>query len=596
MTTSRTMKRSFLLALAGAICFASDAPAQDILEAARRHGTTPPRWMLERLERDPNAFEFQRAWKSELERVRATRANLTARGIQASRMAPQQAAAYGAAVTGTFRVPVIPILYANTSIVPYPASSLQNRLYGTTGSTLTTYYDEVSRGLFNLTGTVYDWVRVSRNDSYYEGTSNGLKPDSARLGELLVEVLDKIDATVDFSIYDRNGDGFVDFVAFVHPETGGECADNSGNIWSHRWVLEAWTGAPYQTNDGVLISDYVIQPAYNCASTQMIDIGVFAHEYGHALGLPDLYATNGANGGIGAWGLMGAGNWNRPASPAHMEAWSKAELGWIPVVTIGKDTTGLRIDPAETTGAAYRIDIPNARGEYFLLENRQRLGSDEHLLGTGLLVWHVDSVKIAQTRHVNTVQNDTGRKGLDLEEADGLAGLDDPRSFGGPGDPFPGIAGKTRFDDWTNPASRANLRNGTDETGIALSNIALSGLVVTLDVTFGAPAEVVAIWGDVDQDGAVTLADAELIYAALIGIPTEAAFEYGDVDDDGDVDARDALIIHSFVEKLDVTGFRVGQPVDDAVALKPFPMRTAPLMKAGAPHRLTPLDRKEGLR
>jgi len=593
MNNNTTMTRSLLLSLVGAICFASAAPAQDIIEAGRRHGVTPPREALERLERDPGAFEFQRAWKRELEAVRTARANLAARGIQTSRMAPQQAAAYGAALTGTFRVPVIPVLYANTSAAPYAAAELQERLYGTTGITLTTYYGEISRGLFHLTGTVFDWVRLSKDDSYYEGTSQGLDPARSKVDELIVEALDQLDATVDFSIYDHDGDGYVDFIAIVYPEVGGECSGVSGNIWSHRWILEAWRGQPYVTNDGVKISDYVIQPAFNCGGTEMIDIGVFAHEYGHALGLPDLYATNSANGGIGVWGLMGSGNWNRPSSPAHMSAWSKAELGWIPVVTLTEDTLGLLIGPAETTGSAYRIDIPNATGEYFLLENRQRLGADQYLLGTGLLIWHIDSLKIADGRRLNTIQNDTYRKGIDLEEADGKAGLDNPNGYGGPGDPFPGSSGKTRFDDSTTPNSRANAGGGSASSGIIISNIAETGINVSLDVTFDKAEEFVLRWGDVNQDGQVDQVDASLIYRALIGLPASGAWQYGDVDGDGWVDTKDALVIHSYAVGVDVSGYRVGQPIQKTGAEKTFPVQVAPTLKVQAPTQLEPLPKKK---
>jgi len=588
-----TTIRSLLLSLLGAVCIASAAPAQDILEAGRRHGATPPRQVMERLARDPNVFEFRRAWKRELQSVRTARANLAARGIQVARMAPRQAAAYGAALTGTFRVPVILVLYANTSTAPYPAADLQERLYGATGLTLTTYYDEVSRGLFHLTGSVYDWVRVSEDDSYYEGLSKGLDPATSKVGDLIVEALDQLDATVDFSVYDRDGDGYVDFIAIVHAESGGECSSASSNIWSHRWTLESWTGKTYLTNDGVRISDYVIQPALKCGSTEMIDIGVFAHEYGHALGLPDLYATNSANGGIGVWGLMGGGHANQPSSPAHLSAWSKAELGWIPVVTVSKDSIGLVVEPAETTGSVYRIDIPNATGEYFLLENRQRLGFDKHLLGTGLLIWHVDSLKVAQGRLLNTIQNDTNRKGIDLEEADGLAGLDNPNGYGGPGDPFPGTSGKTRFDDSTNPNSRANAGGGSIASGIALSNITESGLNVSLDVTIGKSDQVVIRWGDVNQDGEVNVVDANLIYRALIGLPASGAWQYGDVDGDGWVDTKDALVIHSYAVGMEVSGFRVGQPVQRAPAVNAAPVRAAPMLKVRAPTQLEPLPKKK---
>lgn len=547
--------------------FAASARGQDVVEIGRRHGATPPRWMLEQLARDPNAFEFRRAWKGELARVRANRARLRALGVAPAALSPKEAARQGVAVTGTYRVPVFTILFANTPAEPYPVADLQDRLYGTSGLTLTTYYDEVSRGLFTLTGAVHGWVRVSRNDTHYEGVDNGL---GVQLGDLLVEVLDSVDAAVDFSEYDRDGDGYVDLVAFVHPEEGGEC--NTSNIWSHRWVIEATRGAPYVTDDSVtiggvrrpvLVSDYVIQPAYECGRAEPIQIGVFAHEYGHALGLPDLYATNGSNAGIGVWGLMGAGNWNRPSSPAHLSAWSKVELGWMPVVTIDRDTVGLAIEPAETTGPAVRIDLPDSPGEYFLLENRQRIGSDRYLPGTGLLIWHVDSTVIANRRVPNTVQNDAAHKGVDLEEADGEASLDSPDYPGGLGDVFPGSSGNTRFDDSTTPSSAGY---GDVASGIAVSNIVEADGKVTVDVSIGTPGQPVVRWGDVNRDGKIDLDDVDMIYRELVGIDTGASMEIADVDGDGNVDTRDALIVHSCIEGVDVSGFRVGEVVPASVA------------------------------
>ena len=582
-------RRILLATVLGLAGLAAQARGQDVLEIGRRHGAVPPRWMLEQLARDPNAFEFRRAWKGDLARVRANRARLRLQGITPSALEPRAAARHGVAIAGTYRMPVFTILFANTAAEPYPVADLQSRLFGTSGLTLTGLYDEMSRGLFTLTGTVHGWVRVSRNDTYYEAL-NGL--GTKELGELLTEVLDAVDATVDFSEYDRDRDGYVDLVAFVHPEEGGECG--TSNIWSHRWIIEAMTGAPYVTNDSVLvngvprpvrISDYVIQPAYSCGRTVPIEIGVFAHDFGHALGLPDLYATDGSNSGIGHWGLMGSGNWNRPESPAHMSAWSKIELGWMPVLTVDRDTTGLEIEPAETTGAAVRIDVPTTSGEYFLLENRQRVGSDKHLHGTGLLIWHVDSVVIAQRSIPNTVQNNTSHKGLDLEEADGRAGLDSPGYDGGPGDVFPGSSGNTRFDWSTNPNSLAY--NGST-SGIAISNIREVGQKISVDITFGTPGQHIALWGDVNRDGQIDLVDVDLIYGELLGVPTGAWMELADVDGDGRVDTRDALIIHSFVEGVDVSEYRVGDVVPITI-VRGLTVRNAAPVPAAIPLKKEPM-------
>lgn len=542
------MKRSIwivLLLLVGA----APAAAQDVVEIGRKHGAELPKWMRRELAKDPAAFEFRRAWKSDLARVKARRTRLQrVEGPRSLSGSPAQLAQRGAAVTGTYRIPVIPVLYSNTLSAPYAAAALERKLY--TGpsatATLTEFYTEISRGLVTVTGDVAEWVQASQPDTVYEGADNG-----DEVGDLLREALEKADAVIDFKQYDSDGDGYVDFVAFVHPEAGGECGND--NVWSHRWVYEGWNGGrPYTTADGVSISDYVIQPAFNCDGSSMIDIGVFAHEYGHAFGLPDLYDTANENGGIGYWGLMGAGNWNRTASPAHMEAWSKVELGWMPVTTISSETRGLRIDPAATTGSAVRIDIPGAPGEYFLLENRQRIGSDRHLLGVGLLVWHVDSTAMATLRRTNRVNVDPTRKALEVVEADGRWDLrGDTR--GDAGDPFPGSSANTAFGAATSPQSVAY--NGVTSPA-ELRRITVSGETVTLDVVYPVPRRQ---WGDVTGDGYVRTDDVLAVLERSIGKPTSRDLSLGDVDGDGDVDGADALVIQSYVAGVDVSGYRVGR-------------------------------------
>lgn len=454
----------YLLAGVLALLSAGRGAAQhDIVARGLRHGATPPAWMLRRAQEDPGAFEIRRGWKPALEAARERRARLRERGVLL--LDPADAAGQAAAVTGTFAMPVIPLLYQDTPGPPVTLEALTDRLFSAAPELLsvTGYFREVSRGLAEVTGSVAPWARVRNADAHYEGDSNGAPPF---LGELLAEALASADAALDFRDFDRDGDGLVDFVIFVHPEPGGECGNR--NIWSHRWSYDhaSGTGAPFRTADGVGVSDYLIVPALTCpeqdGTTRLNDIGVIAHEIGHAFGLPDLYATNPLrmmNAGIAQWGLMGSGNWNTPSSPAHMEAWSKAELGWIPVRTLSAGAAGLALQPAETDGVAFRIDLPPPAGEtgptreYFLLENRQRIGSDRNLAGTGLLIWHVDEATLGRLWPSNTVMEEAGRKGLDLEEADGLRNLDIPAGSAWPSHPFPGAKGVTAFGPGTTPSS-----------------------------------------------------------------------------------------------------------------------------------------------
>ena len=166
-------------------------------------------------------------------------------------------------------------------------------------------------------------------------------------------------------------DGYVDFVAFVHPEVGGECGGDNPNIWSHRWRYSSWpssAGVPYVTDDAsanggsILVDDYVIQPGLACGGQEMIQIGVFCHEFGHAFDLPDLYDVNGGGAaGLGHWCLMAAGNWNDPDRPAHMSAWTKRELGWVETVDVDWQGATIELEPVETSGRIHRLGFRDDR-------------------------------------------------------------------------------------------------------------------------------------------------------------------------------------------------------------------------------------------
>ena len=578
------------VAAVSALALSQRAAAQDIVMAGRVHGVELPAAARRRLEQDPHAYEFRRAMKSKLRAAQLARG--TRRGLlptygpngavssDASGVAGASAARSthvgNGVVSGTERVIVLPITFSNTPAQPWPVSDLQHRLFDATGTpeTLTQLYTEMSRGNLLMTGVVAPWTAVPGADTDYEGAAgtNGL--DGAGLWNLLKATLDKADQTIDFSQYDDDHDGYVDLVAFVQPEQGGECG-GTNNMWSHRWVIEGAASQAkgpsdviqngYLTNDGVRISDYVLQPALNCISNGTntpISIGVFAHEFGHALGLPDLYATSktATNEGIGGWGLMGAGNWNIPTSPAHMEAWSKMQLGWAPVVTITADASHVVLDQIETQGSIIRLNVPGT-SEYFLLENRQKVGSDIALKSSGMLAWHVDSATVNDNWAANTIQNVTTHKGLDLLEADGLAGLDHRGYRGGAGDAFPGATNKTSWTQATSPST-----NGYAVTsGISVTNIVESGGQVSFDIAFGTPGTIAVKWGDLDGDGVVGQSDVAALYGCLntASCASVPGINRADVDADNTVTLRDALIIHSYVVGgVDVSRFRVGQTLN----------------------------------
>jgi hypothetical protein len=126
---------------------------------------------------------------------------------------------------------------------------------------------------------------------------------------------------------------------------------------------------------------------------------------------------------------MGQGTWlGRGARPPHPEAWSKLRLGWVDVETITQSMTRLAVPAVETTPRVVKIPaVADRPHEYYLLENRQRIGADAGLPGEGILVWHVDE----SVEGFRSAQTEVAHKLLHLVEADGRDDLDRGHAAGG---------------------------------------------------------------------------------------------------------------------------------------------------------------------
>jgi hypothetical protein len=200
-------------------------------------------------------------------------------------------------------------------------------------------------------------------------------------------------------------------------------------------------------------------------------IGTAAHESGHAFGLPDLYDTSNQGEGIGEWGLMGSGNWATQGSPAHMEAWSRNELGWITVVPLTTAGT-YPLGPTAIGDTTFLLTPTgaNPRNESFLLENRQGVLSDSAMIrvhceesgltfpgacGGGLAIWHIDGPKT-----LGSGVNAGTPQGVLLMQADGLGQLQSGANRGDAGDLYPGTSQNTVLSFASNPAALMNSDGG----------------------------------------------------------------------------------------------------------------------------------------
>jgi len=373
------------------------------------------------------------------------------------------------------------------------------------GRSLAEYFAEVSYGHLSIFGQVNgagapQWHRAPQTYLYYVNHDMGLGSyphNSQRLVEDLVALADPY---VDFSQFDGDGDGEVDGLFVIHAGPGYEVTLNPDDMRSHKWALTT----PLLV-DGVSVRTYTMQPEFVSAAGDST-IGVFCHEFGHVLGLPDLYDRDESSQGLGDWSLMASGGWNGPSPgecPAHPDAWCKTRLGWLTPITPAADVVGATIPQAETNAVAYKLTNSSMPiGEYFLVENRAGPGFDSYLPSAGLCIYHVDETQTSNDNEWYPGHTTSGHYMVALEQADGAWDLEQDYNRGDAGDPWPGSAGQRDFGDTSAPDTTDYLSR---LTAIAVQNIGDPGPVVTADLMVGIGAQPSGrIMGQVRERGTTT--------------------------------------------------------------------------------------------
>ncbi|HBE73805.1 MAG TPA: hypothetical protein DDW31_06960 [candidate division Zixibacteria bacterium] len=406
---------------------------------------------------------------------------------------------------GTKRYPVILIGYSDRpgAVARARFDSLLFIGNGKPTGSMADYYREVSCGRDTMSGSCYGWHASGQTQAYYGNGSYGLQGAYPRnAAGLVMRACSLAYTAIDFTQFSRTGNR-LDLLIVVHAGPGAEGnADSTNWIWSHNANLSGW-GVPEsrRTFGGTIIDQYTMQPERSAINnSQQIEIGVFAHELGHALGLPDLYDTDGSSEGVGRYCLMSSGSWgvdyynSTPHRPGHPSPWCKKFLGWVQPEVIASDTAGFKLPPVQTTGRVIRLNTP-AANEYFLVENRQQAGFDSLLDGEGLLIWHQDETVITNGFPTNQINVNEARKGVDLEQAKGTQSLDYPASSnwsvynrGDYKDFYPYLT-NVSFTNSTNPNS--NTYSGA-ASGIGISNMAAgSGDTMVCDI--GMPGFVIGL-------------------------------------------------------------------------------------------------------
>lgn len=369
--------------------------------------------------------------------------------------------------------------------------------------TVRNYWQAASGGRLDVLGQVQVWRRAPQTAGYYAGGDDGMNLWGAprNAGGFVRDMVALFDAAgLNWGQFDNDGpdgvansgddDGYVDCVVVVHAGRGGECG--TADLWSHAFFLAGWgygeytTAIPRAGGGFIKVNDYILVPEQSCTGG-VIEIGVICHEYGHVLGLPDLYDAVGGRPGAGGWCLMGTGSWGgdgqQPERPSRLSAWCRRDLGWTETVEILCDgpLTLPAVDIEDRVASVRDQTLPP--GEFFLVENRARRGCDVSLPGEGLLIWHIDGSVLAETRPLNRI-NAGSVLGVALEQADGLNHLAQAvgSNRGDAGDPWPGATLASRFASDTSPASRTNAGLAT---AVAIAAIPTPGDFATVAVTIG---------------------------------------------------------------------------------------------------------------
>ncbi len=369
------------------------------------------------------------------------------------------------------------------------------------------FYKINSNGRFIVSGQVTsEWLDMPHSNQYYADGCAGLcfgdypRSAQAMAADAMQAAFSNFENNLEY--FDNDGpdgvpwsgddDGYIDAVYVIHAGPGGEVSCPGGdplgcdNIWSHEAGINAYSSCPSPSGGpGCLPGMFLgnVRGFLYCTSGEYNEYpgdkanGTYLHEFGHTLGLPDLYDPRAA--GLGLYSLMSLGNYlpfnpdtnivSGPigSHPGNLDAWCRQYLGFdapVTPVTPGHYT----LPPVTRGGGSLRIWTNGQPGsEYFLVENRVHEGPDQYLPGEGLLIYHIDDTKTDNlggypNYRVSCVQADSVYP-LQLESpVPSYGNLGDPRDF------FPGQLLKRSITSTTSPNSRSFLGANT---GIQIYNI-----------------------------------------------------------------------------------------------------------------------------
>jgi M6 family metalloprotease-like protein len=259
------------------------------------------------------------------------------------------------------------------------------------------YFKDQSRGLFELTFDVIGPVTVSKKASYYgENDSNG----DDKYPEEMVEEAVKLakNKVTDWKQYDWDSDGMVDQVMIIFAGEGEATGGAESTIWPHEYSL-SFVGKSVQVATGLKVSTYAVvnegevtQDSRGNETFVSSGIGTICHEFSHCLGLLDMYDTSySGNYGMGEWSVMDAGSYcGNGFCPVGYTSYDKYSIGWITPIELKETTSVSNMRSIDKSDDVYIISNKAYTNECYLIESRQQSGWDKYTPAKGMLILHID--------------------------------------------------------------------------------------------------------------------------------------------------------------------------------------------------------------
>lgn len=320
------------------------------------------------------------------------------------------------------------------------------------------YFTDQSSGQFNPVFDIVGPITMPHERSYY-----GLTEDIVNhVRDACLEVDQNWD--VDFSRYDSNGDGYVDFVAVLFAGHGEAQGGDPECFWPAMMDL---SNSVYDMFDG----KYISRAFCSCeladgSGTKLDGIGTFVHEFSHVLGLPDIYDSSSFGGyGMGHYDIMCFGPYNNDGCcPAGYTALDRYTVGWLEPTVLEGQSNDVELEPLSSSNKAYFIVNPDNQNEYYTLENRQADKWDAGLPGHGLVISYVHYVPSMWKKNTVNALRSTSYEHVRIVAADGRWGEANEQ-----GDVYPGESNNKSFTDTSMPA--ATWHSSNSPVGQPVTNI-----------------------------------------------------------------------------------------------------------------------------